>query len=160
MRIGGWILRKDKQRLAAQLDKIYSIFPTLKELRHVKATNLSGGQSKMLSIAKEVITEPKLMLVDEPTAGLAPQIAVQVYDFLLDTRQALKASILLVDHNMAEAIAISDYVYILNLGRVHEEGPREAFKGERIKAVIQECLFGDSLPKQAPVGRETDVLVS
>jgi ABC-type branched-subunit amino acid transport system ATPase component len=143
LKLGGWILRKDKARLDEQLDKIYGIFPVLKELRSTKATKLSGGQSKMLSIAKEVITEPSLMLVDEPAAGLAPQIAAQAYDFLLNTKEALGASILLVDHNMEKAVEISDYVYVLNLGQIKCEGPKREFEGGRIKDVIRECLLVD-----------------
>ncbi|MFQ5858064.1 MAG: ABC transporter ATP-binding protein [Anaerolineae bacterium] len=141
LKVGGWVFRKDKARLKEQLDRVYDLFPVLKELRNTKATKLSGGQSKMLSIAKEVITEPQLILVDEPAAGLAPQIAAQTYDFLLNTKEAFGASVLLVDHNMEKATEMADYVYILNLGRIKEEGPRSKFAGERIKDVIRECLL-------------------
>lgn len=141
LKVGGWVFRKDKARLKEQLDRVYELFPVLKELRNTKATKLSGGQSKMLSIAKEVITEPQLILVDEPAAGLAPQIAAQTYDFLLNTKEAFGASVLLVDHNMEQATGMADYVYILNLGRIKEEGPSSKFAGERIKDVIRECLL-------------------
>jgi len=142
LKMGGWIFRQDKARLEERLEQVYNLFPALKECRHIKATALSGGQSRMLAIAKEVITDPRLILVDEPSAGLAPNVAAQAYDFLLSTREATGASILLVDQNMSKAVEISDYVYLLNLGQVKAEGPKREFDEGRVKALIQECLLG------------------
>jgi branched-chain amino acid transport system ATP-binding protein len=89
------------------------------------------------------MTSPKLMLVDEPSAGLAPKIAAEAYEFLVQTQQALKAAILLVDHNMEKAISLADYVYVLNIGRIRVHGPRSEFSVERVKRIIQECLLGE-----------------
>jgi ABC-type branched-subunit amino acid transport system ATPase component len=96
----------------------------------------------MLSISKEVITEPSVMLVDEPAAGLAPNVADQVYDFLLQTREAFGAQILLVDQQVEEAMRIADYVYVLDLGVVKVEGPVSDFSGDRIRVLIREALYG------------------
>jgi ABC-type branched-subunit amino acid transport system ATPase component len=141
--MGAWIFRRDKARVRRQLEHTYEIFPVLQKFRKTKANTLSGGQLRMLSIAKEVMTSPKLMLVDEPSAGLAPKIATEAYDFLIQTQQALQAAILLVDHNMEKAIGIADYVYVLNIGRIREHGPKAEFSVDRVKQIIQDCLLGE-----------------
>ena len=102
--MGAWIFKQDKARLEKQLQHVYGIFPALDKFKRSKATTLSGGQLRMLSIAKEVMTSPQLMLVDEPSAGLAPKIAAEAYDFLMHTKESLNAAILLVDHNMETAL--------------------------------------------------------
>ncbi len=142
LRMGGWIFRNDKARLQGQMERVYEMFPILKEFRRRNATALSGGQAKMLSIAKEVISEPRLILVDEPTAALAPIIAEQTYEFLMATKEALGATVLLVDHHMEKAVELADYVYILSLGVMVEEGPADEFDGDRLRAIIRKCLEG------------------
>ncbi len=97
----------------------------------------------MLSIAKEVISEPRLILVDEPTAALAPLIAQDTYEFLVTTQKALDAAILLVDHNMEKAAELADYVYVLSLGVMVEQGPGDEFDVERLKDIIRKCLLAD-----------------
>lgn len=144
LRMGGWIFRQEKKRLATQIEQVYEIFPILKEFRRRRANELSGGQAKMLSIAKEVISEPKLILVDEPTAALAPIIAQDTYRFLVKTQQALKASMLLVDHHMEKAVELADYVYVLSLGKMVEEGPDSEFNVERLREIIRQCLLAES----------------
>lgn len=143
LRIGAWIFRNDKGRVRQQLEYAYDIFPMLKKFHKLRANTLSGGQLRMLSIAKEVMTSPKLMLVDEPSAGLAPKIAAEAYEFLMHTQRSLKAAVLLVDHNMETAIDLADYVYILNMGRIREQGPKSEFDVARVRTVIQACLLGE-----------------
>lgn len=143
LRMGAWIFRKDKTRLKQQLEHTYEIFPALKKFHKARANTLSGGQLRMLSIAKEVMTSPKLMLVDEPSAGLAPKIAAEAYDFLMHTQRTLNAAVLLVDHNMETAISLADYVYILNMGQIREHGPKSEFDVERVRTIIHECLLGE-----------------
>lgn len=143
LRMGAWIFRNDRAAVRRQLEYTYEIFPALRTFRKVRANTLSGGQLRMLSIAKEVMTSPKLMLVDEPSAGLAPKIAAEAYEFLIHTQQALDAAVLLVDHNMETAISLADYVYILNMGRIREHGPKAEFDVARVRAIIQECLLGE-----------------
>ena len=140
--MGAWIFRKDKTRVQQQLEHTYEIFPALYKFRKSKADTLSGGQLRMLSIAKEVMTSPSLMLVDEPSAGLAPKIAEEAYEFLMQTKQALNAAILMVDHNMETALELADYVYVVDMGRVRVHGPKQEFDLDRIKGIIQECLMG------------------
>jgi len=142
LRMGCWTFRRDKARLAAQLEKIYGIFPALAERRRSRAGDLSGGQGRMLSVAREMMSEPKLMLVDEPTAGLAPALVERVYELLLTARRAIGATILLVDQNIEDAIPHADYVYMVNLGRIKAEGPPAEFGRARVRELIQECLLG------------------
>ncbi|HLJ22302.1 MAG TPA: ABC transporter ATP-binding protein [Stellaceae bacterium] len=142
LHMGGWIFRRDKARLRRQMDRVYEIFPPLAERRRTRASALSGGQGRMLSVAREMMTEPALMLVDEPTAGLAPNLVDQVYDLLLTARRTIGSTILLVDQNIEQAIGHADHVYMVNLGRIKAEGPARHFPPERIAALIQECLLG------------------
>lgn len=122
--------------------RIYEVFPALAAKRAAAAGDLSGGQGRMLSVAREMMTEPSLMLVDEPTAGLAPALVDQVYELLQQARRALGATILLVDQNIEDAVGQSDHVYMLNLGRVKAEGPAALFTPGRTRELIQECLVG------------------
>ena len=142
LRMGGWIIRRDKAQLQRQMARVYEIFPPLAERRRTRASSLSGGQGRMLSVAREMMTEPALMLVDEPTAGLAPNLVDQVYELLLTARRTIGSTILLVDQNIEQAIGHADRVYMVNLGRIKAEGPARDFPPERIAALIQECLLG------------------
>ena len=142
VRMGGWLFRHDKPRLRRRIDWAYATFPALAERRRGRAGELSGGQGRMLSLARELMTEPGLMLVDEPTAGLAPNLVAQIYELLLTACADIGTSILLVDQNIEEAVCHADYVYMINLGRVKAEGPRAAFAPSRVAELIQECLLG------------------
>src|SRR5262249_39287228 len=108
--------------------------------RQRRATTLSGGESKMLSLAKELVTDPGLLLVDEPSAGLAPRIVDQVYARLLDVRRQ-GATILLVDQNITKAVEVSDYLYMIEGGQVRREGPRESFSAV-LRDLIRDSLLG------------------
>jgi ABC-type branched-subunit amino acid transport system ATPase component len=138
--LGVWVFRHDRTRVASMLERAYGAFPRLAEKRRVRATALSGGEAKMLSIAKELVTDPALLLVDEPSAGLAPRIAQQVYNQLLQA-QAVGVTILLVDQNIAKAVEIADYLYMLEMGHVRREGPRQAF-ADQIREIIRDALLG------------------
>jgi len=142
LRMGGWVFRRDRTRLQARIAAIYDIFPALAERRREPAGNLSGGQGRMLAVARELIAEPKLLLVDEPTAGLAPALVDQVYALLQTAREAIGATILLVDQNIEAALGQADFVYLLNLGTVKAAGPAGDFPPDRVRALIRECLLG------------------
>jgi len=142
LRMGGWTFRRDKARLTRQIERVYEIFPALAERPHTRAGALSGGQGRMLSVAREMMSEPALMLVDEPTAGLAPNLVEQVYELLFTTRRSIGTTILLVDQNIEDAVKHADYIYMVNLGRIKASGPAREFGAERISALIQECLLG------------------
>jgi ABC-type branched-subunit amino acid transport system ATPase component len=138
--LGAWVLRSDRPRVAALLERAYAAFPHLKERRRRRATTLSGGEARMLSLAKELMTEPTLLLVDEPSAGLAPRIADQIYT-RLDEARALGLTILLVDQNIAAAVELSDYLYMIERGQVRREGPRDIFASQ-LRDIIRDALLG------------------
>ncbi|HZD71868.1 MAG TPA: ATP-binding cassette domain-containing protein [Actinomycetes bacterium] len=128
LELGGWVLRGDRRRLAAAVAAMYERYPTLRSMRDKPAGSLSGGQQRTLEVARLLVAEPRVLLVDEPTAGLAPIIADQVYEELL----ALKAegrTILLVDQNVQAAIDIADYVITVESGAKRLEGEAGRFAG-------------------------------
>jgi branched-chain amino acid transport system ATP-binding protein len=142
LRMGAWVFRRDRARLREQLERVFAIFPALAGKRHDRAGTLSGGQGRMLSVARELMTGPSLLLIDEPTAGLAPNLVDQVYDILLAARKASGAAILLVEQNIEQALPLADHLYLINLGRVKAVGPGRDFDNARIRTLIQECLLG------------------
>jgi ABC-type branched-subunit amino acid transport system ATPase component len=142
LKVGGWTLRHQPARLKERIAKVYEIFPVLAERQRDKAGSLSGGQGRMLSVAREMITEPRLMLVDEPTVGLAPNLAEQVYELLQTARRAISTTILLVDQNVSDALRHAEDVVMMNLGKVKAAGPVSEFGEARVRALIQECLLG------------------
>ena len=142
LKVGGWTLRRQPARLKERIARVYEIFPVLADRRRDKAGSLSGGQGRMLSVAREMITEPRLMLVDEPTVGLAPNLAEQVYELLQTARRAISTTILLVDQNVSDALRHAEDVVMMNLGKVKAAGPVGEFGEARVRALIQECLLG------------------
>jgi ABC-type branched-subunit amino acid transport system ATPase component len=142
LRMGAWVFRRDSNRLRRQLERVYATFPALAGKQRARAGELSGGQGRILSVAREMMTEPQLLLVDEPTAGLAPNLVEQVYDILLTAKKLSGLGILLVEQNIEQALPLADHLYLLNLGRVKAEGPGREFDNTRVRALIQECLLG------------------
>jgi len=140
LRMGGWIFRHDRARLTSALDRVFAAFPALADRRNAAAGTLSGGQGRMLSVAREMMSAPDLMLVDEPTAGLSPALVSQVYELLHAARRA-GSTVLLVDQNIEDAVREADHVYLVDLGRVRAHGPAREFPGARVRALIQECLL-------------------
>jgi branched-chain amino acid transport system ATP-binding protein len=136
LQLGGWILNEEKKerKVLENLDR----FPILKEKRNIKAGLLSGGQQRMVEIARALMVDPDLLLIDEPTAGLAPKVAKEIYKYLKVLRDD-KKTILLVDQNIRQAVEIADYVYILELGRNKMDGPIERF-GDLIETFWSHAL--------------------
>jgi ABC-type branched-subunit amino acid transport system ATPase component len=140
LQLGAWVFRHDAARVARMLERAYEAFPRLAQRRRLRATGLSGGEAKMLSGAKEMVTDPRLLLVDEPSAGLSPKISDQVYAQLL-AACAQGVTILLVDQNIAKAVEISDYLYMVEMGQVRREGPRADF-ADQLRDLIRDALLG------------------
>ncbi len=140
--MGAWVFRRDKARIKTQLERVYSTFPALTGKRRDRAGSLSGGQGRMLSVARELMSEPKLLLIDEPTVGLAPNLVEQVYEILSIARKATGAAIILVEQNVEQALPLADHLYLLNLGQVKAAGPGHEFDNARVRRLVQECLLG------------------
>jgi branched-chain amino acid transport system ATP-binding protein len=100
------------------LRDIYELFPALKERRHQLASTLSGGQQRMLEIARCLIIDPKLILIDEPSAGLAPKIVGEVYSYMSHMIKEREVTILLVDQNIKAGMSIANEIYIMNQGKI------------------------------------------
>lgn len=124
--LGAWSFRRDRARVRQRLAENLARFPALAEYRHEEADHLSGGQRRMVEIARTLMTSPELLLVDEPTAGLAKQVSADVYAMLCGLRDD-GMSIVLVDQEIRDAIAISDHIYVLDLGRNRFDGPPSEF---------------------------------
>jgi branched-chain amino acid transport system ATP-binding protein len=109
------------------LERIYTMFPRLKERRGSRGTDLSGGEQQMLAIARALVRDPKIVLLDEPFEGLAPVI---VHDLVRACRELADAgqTIVLVEQNLAATLALASRVYIINNGHIAHEGPAEELK--------------------------------
>jgi len=109
---------------ASLRDQVYDLFPILGERRHGLASRMSGGQQQMLAIGRAIMAEPDLLMLDEPSLGLAPKIITQIFAIVLDLALA-GMSILLVEQNVRLALEIGDRAYVLESGRVRLSGPAE-----------------------------------
>ena len=125
--MGAWTFQNDKKRMESKIEENYERFPILHEKQHDHAGSLSGGQQRMVEIGRTLMTDPEVILVDEPTAGLAKLLSEEVYRMLVNLRDQEGLTILLVDQEIREALKIADYVYVLELGRNKFEGPASDF---------------------------------
>ena len=137
--LGAWTFRKDKKLVDERLSEIYEIFPVLSERRAEKATYLSGGYLRMLSVGKEIMSKPKLLMIDEPSVGLAPKIVTEIYELLTQVARQ-STTILIVDQNIMKALEVSDYMYLLDMGQVKQGGPKKDFE-EDIREIIKVSLM-------------------
>ncbi|SEA21177.1 branched-chain amino acid transport system ATP-binding protein [Thalassobacillus cyri] len=110
-------------------DDVFKLFPRIEERQHSMGGNLSGGEQQMLSIGRALLTNPKLLLLDEPSEGLSPLMVQEVSKIIRQLKQA-GLTMLLVEQNLAMAKEIADYIYILNKGRIVFEGAVEEFNGD------------------------------
>jgi len=138
LRLGGWSFRKDRARVADRLEAVYARFPLLAERRRSQASDLSGGMQKLLEVGRALIADPRLLVFDEPTVGLAPKVAKEIYVTLADLA-ASGQTILLVDQNVREAVGVADWIYVLELGRNSQDGSRQDFLQD-LTSVIQQWL--------------------
>lgn len=118
----GAIWRKNKKEAKISLDTVYTLFPKLADRRNQRADSLSGGERQMLAIGRTIMAKPKLLLLDEPSLGLAPIIVEQIFNTIQNLCKELKISIILVEQNALGALKISDYGLVLNLGEIVAQG--------------------------------------
>ncbi|MGB8433799.1 MAG: ABC transporter ATP-binding protein [Burkholderiales bacterium] len=132
LRLGAYI-RKNDQQLDADIARVYETFPMLQDARSKRAADLSGGQQQMLEMGRAMLLRPKLLLLDEPTLGLAPIVFKEIFRMIERLREQGQ-TILMVEQNAAQALEISDYAYVLELGRNKFEGTgAEIRTDERIR---------------------------
>ena len=122
LELGGWTFKRDKKQVRAKIEANYDRFPILKEKRKQITGELSGGQQRMVEIGRTLMAEPKMLLIDEPTSGLSKMLAEEVYEMLTVLTSRDNITILIVDQEIRQALKISDYVYVLELGRNKFEG--------------------------------------
>ncbi len=125
--VGAWPFRHKRRRMKQKIEENYERFPILRDKRRQKTGELSGGQQRMVEIGRTLMTDPKVILVDEPTAGLSKMLSEEVYQMLVDLRDKESLTILLVDQEIRQALKIADYIYVLELGRNKHEGPAADF---------------------------------
>ena len=131
--------RKDRAGVKKDIEMVFDYFPQIKRLRHQMSGYLSGGEQQMLVIGRALMARPKLMLLDEPSLGLAPLLVQEIYEIIERINTEQKMAILLVEQNARAALGIADYGYVMENGRVVLEGPAEKLKDNED---VQEFYMG------------------
>ena len=129
LRLGAYT-RRDKDQVAADFERMYSYFPRLRERRKQQAGTLSGGEQQMLAISRALMLRPRLLLLDEPSFGLAPKIVRELFDILGEINRSEGTSMLLVEQNASIALRVADQAYLLETGRVVISGSAEAIRND------------------------------
>ncbi len=127
LRLGAYA-RGDRRRLADDFDRVYGYFPVLRERRRQTAGTLSGGEQQMLAVARALMLRPRLLLLDEPSLGLAPMIVREIFRIVRTINREAGVSVLLVEQNVTLALDLADHAYLLETGRVVMSGPSEALR--------------------------------
>ena len=133
LRVGGYNI-KDKAELARNFERVYTLFPRLKERAKQQSSTLSGGEQQMLAIGRALMGSPKLLILDEPSLGLAPLLIKDIFKTLLKIKEE-GTTILIVEQNALATLKIADYAYVLELGKISMHGKaEELLKDERLVA--------------------------
>jgi branched-chain amino acid transport system ATP-binding protein len=133
LRVGA-MTRKDKAGITEDFDRVYGYFPRLKERRHQQAGTLSGGEQQMLAISRALMLRPRLLLLDEPSFGLAPLVVQDIFRIMRTINDEQKVAILLVEQNASLALELADSAYLLETGKVVMSGPaRELREAESVR---------------------------
>ena len=139
LRLGAWRYKRERGRVDELVRQACERFPILLEKRRQAAGTLSGGQQRQLEMARSFMHDPVLFLIDEPTAGIEPRVASQIYE-LIKSLPAQGKAVLLVDQNIKRALEIADYVYVMRTGTVLSQGSRKEFGGDT-EALVARWLY-------------------
>jgi len=140
LKLGMWSYRKDKKRIKSAIDMAFDIFPKLKDKRYKKSGVLSGGMRKMLEVARVMLHKVNFILLDEPTAGLAPIVVQDLIPILKELKER-NIGILIVDHNVRMLFEVSDYIYVVSHdGRIIKEDSTERL-GEGLSKIIHKWII-------------------
>jgi branched-chain amino acid transport system ATP-binding protein len=133
LRVGGYNI-KSKEELQRNFERVYNLFPRLKERAKQQSSTLSGGEQQMLAIGRALMGSPKLLVLDEPSLGLAPLLIKDIFDTLVKIKEE-GTTILIVEQNALSTLKIADYAYVLELGKISMHGTAaELIKDERLVA--------------------------
>ncbi len=119
----GAFLRRKRGEMAEDFEKVYTMFPRLKERREQRASTLSGGEQQMLAIGRALMSRPRLIMFDEPSMGLSPLLVEQIFESILRLNREQGLTILLVEQNVRLALTVASYAYILDNGEITLQGP-------------------------------------
>jgi branched-chain amino acid transport system ATP-binding protein len=137
--IAGGHVQTDRARLREGIERVYQYFPRLADRRHVQAGYLSGGEQQMLVIGRALMSNPRVMLLDEPSLGLAPMLVEEIFGIVQRMNQQEQLTVLLVEQNATLALAIAEQGYVMENGRIVLDGPAAAL---RDNADIKEFYLG------------------
>jgi len=138
--LGGYLLKSNKTELNSQLEQMYTLFPILWERKAQLAATLSGGQQQQLAIARALMSKPEIMMFDEPSLGLAPQIVETIFDLLLKLKGDGN-TLLVVEQNVGMVLDIADYVYVMANGKIRAKGTVSEL--EETKAIKKAYMGGE-----------------
>ena len=132
LQLGAWC-REDKEGIARDIEMVYDLFPRLRERNWQKGGTLSGGEQQMLAVGRALMSQPDLVMLDEPSLGLAPILVREIFDIIRHINEQGK-TVLLVEQNAFAALSIADYAYILEVGSVVLEGPgKDMLKNPKVR---------------------------
>ena len=129
LRLGAYV-RGNKAEMLEDMERMFTRFPILKARRHQQAGTLSGGEQQMLAISRALMLRPKLLLLDEPSFGLAPLIVAEIFRIMRTINKEDRVSMLLVEQNASLALDLADHAYLLETGRVALSGPSDTIKND------------------------------
>jgi branched-chain amino acid transport system ATP-binding protein len=138
LELGAWTLGRNREAIGQAFSDVYERYPQLKDKRYLLAGILSGGEQRMLELARLTMTSPKTLLLDEPSVGLMPKLVDTVYDEIARLKEQ-RYTVLMVDQNVKKSIEIADYVYVLQLGQNSRQGPKDEF-APRLPEIIREWI--------------------